>query len=292
MEFLYALKLALGDLKRKEIQTLSLLNGIFWSVVWIFVGCFVWDVLKDITVKVINMLPFTFIQDAGTDFLLMVLWIQTVLVTLGILFSLFYKFISKKSVPYIISFAVSLFWLTVFFVYRDGIESYLKNLLRIFPFETVEDTIATVLALFMLYSFYTATLYLSFLAFSGDVLEKIKKEEYPYEDTEKKFSHVKLLFLMLRDLVLFIVLFAVVYPLFFVPVVNIVIIVFLWAFLIKASLSESVYMLFGKRIELPWYIFILSAVLNFIPLVNLYAPAFGELFVFRYVFEKQTSELT
>jgi hypothetical protein len=285
MELLYSLTLAFQDLKRKEVQKLSIINGIIFSVLWLGISFLAWGYVKDLTVTIINLLPFKFIQNAGAYFILIILWIQTVLISIGIVFSVFNSLISKKLLPLIISFLIAFFWLFIFFANEGTIISYLEKLLRIFPFETIEDAVATILAVFILYSFYIATLYHGFLALSAKTIEKITKEEYP-DITINRLNIFKLMYIIVRDLILFFVAFLIFYPLLFIPFINLLIIIFLWAFLIKESLSETIKMLTGKEVKKLWLFSFLSVIFNFIPLVNFYAPAFGEFLIYRYVMEE------
>jgi len=287
MEFIYALNLAISDLKRNEIQKIAIINGIFWAVFWLIGAFLSWDIIKAISAFIINLLPFKFIQDAGANFIVLILWIQAILITVGVVFSLFNKLLTHKLYPLITAIVIGLFWTAVFLIYKDPITAYLQKLLRIFPFETVEDTIATILAVFILYSFYVASVYVGFLIFSAKTLENIKQEEYPDIESTNKLSYFKLVLIMLRDLILFIIVLFAVYPLLFIPIVNILTIIFLWGLLIKESLYHTVKMLFGKTPKKIWLISIISVFFNFIPLINIYAPAIGELITFRYVFEKE-----
>jgi hypothetical protein len=106
--------------------------------------------------------------------------------------------------------------------------------------------------------------------------------------TKKEFNLFKIVLINIRDFLIFLIGMIIFYPLMFVPFVNILIIVFLWTFLIKESLLQSVFMLFGKeKIDKKkiWFFCILSVIFNFIPIINFYVLAFGLLSVFHYVME-------
>jgi uncharacterized protein involved in cysteine biosynthesis len=98
----------------------------------------------------------------------------------------------------------------------------------------------------------------------------------------------------MRDFLMFLTGMIILYPLMFVPFINIFIIVFLWAVLIKESLLQSVFMLFEKeKIDKKkiWAFCIISVIFNFIPVLNFYAPAFGILSIFHYVMEKKENKI-
>ena len=290
MEFLYSMTEAFKDLGNTQIKRLSIVNGIVWAFIWFGIGVVFYEPLLRFSTSMINLLPFTFVKKSGAEFILMISWLQTILVTIGIFFALFNQVLSKKIIPILVSFIIAIFWFIVYFVYQDSILIYLEKLIKIFPFESVEEAVSNVLAMFVFYSFYVASIYISFLALSGKILEKLQTEEYPEVEVTKEFSFLKLFWIMFRDLMIFIVALFVLYPLLFVPFVNVVIIITLWVFLIKSSLLEVVFMIFGKEQlnKKEIYSFsIMSVIFNFLPIVNLFAPAFGVLSVYHYVMEKK-----
>jgi len=288
MEFLYSMSQAFRDLGNDSIRKISIINGVVWGVIWILLGFLFYDSLLNFTKWMINLLPFTFVKSSGAEFILMITWLQVVLVSIGIFFSLFNQLISKKIIPILVSFIIAIIWFVVFFYYQSNILNYLQNLIRIFPFESIEEAVSNILAIFIFYSFYVASIYISFLFFSVKALEKLQKEEYPAIEVNKRFSFIKLSFIMLRDLILFIISFFVLYPLLFIPFINVIIITILWAFLIKSSILEIVFMVFGKEKvnnKTIWIFAISSVILNFVPIVNLFAPAFGVLSIYHYIME-------
>ena len=190
--------------------------------------------------------------------------------------------------PILITFIIAIFWFVVFFLYQNTILSYLQKLIKIFPFESIEEAVSNVLAIFIFYSFYVASIYISFLTLSPKILEELQKEEYPSIEVDKKFSFFRLFFIMFRDLLFFMIALFVLYPLLFVPFVNVLIIISLWVLLIKSSVLEIVFMVFGEeKINKKAIITfsIASVILNFLPIVNLFAPAFGVLSVYHYIME-------
>ncbi|AZV46125.1 hypothetical protein C3L23_02205 [Nautilia sp. PV-1] len=290
MEFLYSLSLAFKSLLNKELTTVSVINGIFWAIVWFGLSFLLWDPFLIVTSVLINILPFKFLQVAGAEFILMIFWLQMILITLGVIFSLFNQLLSKKILPVFISLIVALFWSFVFMHYYDGMIEYIQHLIRIFPFTTIEKAVSVIFNIFVFYSFYIASLYLGFLFISIKKVNNIIKNEYPDIEIPHKFSRVKIFYILIRDLFFFLVLLFLTYPLLFIPVLNIFVIIFLWSFLIKNALSESVKMEFGCDFEnkkLVWFYSIFSVLFNFIPVVNLFAPAIGILSFSYYCMEQK-----
>lgn len=290
MEFLYSIVESFQDLTRKDIRKISVINGVFWAVVWIVIGVLGWRYMIGLTSFLINLLPFKFVQNAGAEFIFMILWLQAVLVSIGIFFSLFNSFLSKKTFSVLIAFFFALFWSMVFFYYKNEILSYLERLIRIFPFESIEQAVSVVLAVFILYSFYIISMYLGFLLFSEKYILNLIKEEYAYIEINSNFSKIKIFSILLKDFFIFLILLCLLYPLLFVPFVNIVLIIALWAYVIKNALYESVISIVGKidmDNKLIWAFSIVNVILNFIPMVNMFAPALGVLSIYHYIMEKK-----
>jgi len=290
MEFIYSLSLALKDFTQSDIRKKSLLNGIVWAIVWLILTFMLWNDVFLFTTKLINFLPSTFIQNTGVDFLLVIFWIQLVLISLGIIFSLFNQLLTKKFLPIILSLTMSVFWIVVFYFYKDSVVLYLHRLLKIFPFQTIEEIVAVILCFFVFYSLYVASVYVSFVFLISKNIEDLQQTQYPNIQIEKNFSFWKLFLVFARDLLIYFILLFVTYPLLFVPFLNILLVIGLWALLIKEVLLRSVFMLFGEidiNRKIIWMFSIVSVVFNFIPIVNLFAPAFGLLSIYHYVLEKK-----
>jgi len=293
VEFIYALGLAFKDLKESKIQKLSVFLGSVWAVFWIVVTVFLWKNGLEITNFLISLIPFTFLQKAGTQFIEIIVLFQLVLATLGIVYSLFNKVFKNIYSSLILVVVIAFFWFGIFFVYHNEINIFIKNLLKIFPFQSIEDVVSNALLAFVFYSFYIASFYFSFIIFSSEILEEIKEDMYPDISIDKHFNILKIIFINIRDFMMFLIGIILFYPLMFIPFLNIFIIWFLWAFLIKESLINSVFMITGKE-ELNkkeiWAFSLVSVVFNFMPVINFYAPAIGILSIFHYIMEKKTEK--
>lgn len=294
MEFLYSVVESFKDLIREDVRKISIINGIFWALVWFVTGVLTWRYMINITGLLINLLPFKFVQNAGAEFIFMILWLQAVLISIGVFFTLFNSFLSKKIFSILIAFIFAVFWMIVFFYYKSEIINYLQKLIRIFPFESIEQAVSVVLAIFILYSFYIVSMYLGFLLLSEKYILNLIKEEYSYMEINSNFSRIKIFSILLKDFLIFLVALFLLYPLLFVPFVNIVLITVLWAYVIKNALYECVTSIVGKidiDQKLIWGFAVVNVILNFIPLVNIFAPALAVLSLYHYIMEKKTDLL-
>ena len=271
MEFLYSFTLALEKLKDSKLRLISVINGVFWGIFWIILGFILWEPLSKFTKTIIGILPFKFIQHAGAEFIAIIIWLQLILVTIGVFFSLFNNLIKRKYFSIIFSFIIALFWTFIFMFKYESIVNTLNYLIRYFPFDTIEDTVAFVMNIFLLYSFFIASIYSSFQIFSEKTVKKILQEEYP-EIEIHKINIFKLAYIIMRDMFIFVIAFSVFYIMLFIPLINLIIIALLWYLLIKNSLNQYVIMMIGESRENKLLIFV-NLILNFLPVVNIFAPA-------------------
>ena len=294
MEAVYSLLLALEDLKDSFIAKITFLNGLFWIVLWGVVAFFTWGYMLKFTSFMITLLPFKFVQSAGAEFVFMIAWLQVVLVTIGIVFSIFNQYVKNRFFTMGVTLISAVVWLFVFMSNKSSIIDYIQNMFKIFPFESIEEAVSNVLGVFIFYSLFIMSLYMGFLINAKKVISYFTKKDYPefeIADTAFKFKTVVII---LRDFTIFFIALILLYPLLFVPFLNLLLIILLWAYIIKNALVNTVESVTGAKIEnskAVWFFVFMSVVLNFLPLINLYAPALGLLGLYHYVMEKKTNIL-
>ena len=291
MEFLYSVYEAFENLKNREIIKLSVIVGIFVSVIWFILAFLFWNDVITFTQFLINLLPFKFIASAGAEFIFLIAWLQMVLVSIGVVFSIFNQFLLNKKNLIIIVLFFAIFWGVLFIGYHSTIIYELQQLIKIFPFNTIQSALSFVLSIFIFYSFFVISVYLGFLLFSENVLIKIIENDYPELSLNSNFSKFKLLNIFIKDFLFFLIGLFIFYPLLFVPVVNLIFIMFLWSYVIKNSIYETITLILGKK-EISkttlWLFALISSIFNFIPLINIFAPAVGVLSIYHYVIEKES----
>ncbi len=290
MNFVNSIKLTFNDIKQKDIISLILLNGIFWSVFWVIAGIYIFKYINHAIIFVVDMLPFTFLEYDGADFFLVFLWFQVVLVSIGLFFSIFRDLYQEKRTFVISSVVIAVFWLLFFMVNYNFVSNFLQNLINIFPFKDIEEIIAAIVSLFIIYSFYVSTLYFGFMVIIHKRLKKMKSSQYPnVQSRDKKCSFFSLFMIMFIDLIIILISIFIIYPVLFIPFLNILFVVFIWSFLTKEIISEFIIQMFGKKtkIKTVWWSAVFSVVFNFIPFVNFFAPAIGVFFLYHYIFEKE-----
>ena len=296
MNFLYSLILSIQDLEKNEIQKKSIVNGISWLILWAFIILFTWHGMTSFTEKLLLWIPFTFIKYSGSYIIFTLLWIQAILITIGIIFYIFNKLIEKHLekthshyFTLILGSIIIVLYTLLFFYYKNSLLLYISHFIKILPFQSVEELISIFLAVLFYYMLFSVSISLTFTFQIIDVLKKLSSEQYP-KINPQNIQKNKILFFTIRDLFLFIMISIICYPLLLIPVINIITMIFLWTYVIKDSYYHTIKDLFNlddlnKKEQ--YLLAFFSAILNFIPLINIYAPAFGILLFYHYMLEKR-----
>jgi hypothetical protein len=230
------------------------------------------------------------------------LWLQLVLVTFALVFTFFGSIIADKesrekfaSTAILVGLSSAIFWGIVWWFGGDYIYAQFLKLLTWLPFETVEKSLAYLIGFYIIYSAIIVSLIFVASAFSANFLQEIREKHFPYDRMyeEHEYKNVKQ---TLKDTAIFTITSIISFPLLFVPILNFLILVALWIWLMKDTLSYDVSaFVFGKidkealqeyKKEL-WAITLLGSLFNFIPILNAFAPYFTQLSMFYYLKEKR-----
>ena len=295
MLFLYSLILTIQDLFKYNIKRYALYNGLFWIFIWILIAFFSWNKMNEFTSYIISFFPFSFIQISGAYIIYTLLWIQFIFMTIGI----FYVFLNDlietelssdkiKYITILTALGSILFWSTIFILKKEFLINYISHILKILPFQTVEELLSIFLAILFFYLLYCVTLSISFLFIFIPKLIDIATQEYP-QIPYNEISYKKLFFIATKDLIIYIILATLLYPFMLIPFINIFILMFLWAYMVKDSYYHTVNSLFDITLtkKEKWVLAIMSTFLNFLPIINIFAPLFGILEFLHYGMEKK-----
>ena len=296
MELINSISESFKDLGRWDIKKLSLINGIIWLFIWLFLGYLFWQPMIGFTTHLLNLMPFSFIKYSGAFIIYSILWIQAIFITVGIIFSLFNELIEKELEKTHFHYAaitagafIIVFWTFIFWHYDTPALAYIENFLKILPFSTIEQLMSILVTGLLFYMLYSASISFTFLFFMIEKLDKLSSEEYPEFDTNS-INIPKIIWIICRDFILFLIGVVLLLPFILIPFVNIFLLLGLWAFMIKDSYYSFVTMMFGDskldKKEI-WGLSISSVILNFLPIINIFAPAFGILNFYNYILEKK-----
>jgi len=126
--------------------------------------------------------------------------------------------------------------------------------------------------------------------FSEPLITDIEKREFKNSDIVRD-NLFKSIGYTIKDTLIFIVASIIAFPLLFVPIVNIIVQIILWSWLIKDTIGFDALSLTREKIDKNelkqhksgvWFISFVAALFNFVPILNLFSPYFGEIAMFHY----------
>jgi uncharacterized protein involved in cysteine biosynthesis len=126
---------------------------------------------------------------------------------------------------------------------------------------------------------------------SESLLHEVQEQEFPYESLLDE-DEVEAAKSRILDVSIYVLVSVAAFPLLFIPVVNFVVQLLLWVWLIKDTFLNDTKLLVipqAKREGLSAYKagFItlagVTAMFNFIPILNVFGPFFGEISMFYYL---------
>jgi hypothetical protein len=284
----------------------ALFLGIPLMFLWIWVGIQTWDYAVAFASAIIDWIPFSIVKANGALFIIFFLWFIAVLVSFAAITALVGPPILrhfKEKTYYIYTFTtlmlLAAFWSGFILVKWEWVFGEIQRLLTYLPFQTVSDAYAWLLAFYFYYNAFILTLFLLISLIRKYFLEPIRLKEYPGVDVPdervRKFHKSRALW----DVALFTLFTVVAFPVFFIPVANVALQLLLWAWLYRESYFQSTCNLYCtpahyERLKehrlMNWSIALVAAMLNFLPVINIFAPFFGQLMFFHWIMEERLKE--
>ena len=275
-----------------------LISAIAVTILWVGIGYFLWDSMIVLSAKIIDFVPFSMIRSNGAWMLSTFLWFQLVLLTFALFFAFFGNFIlrtisKEKYTMYsiLVTVGATVFWGIVWFFKGDYIYHQFLKLLTWLPFETVEKGIAALISFYLIYSAIVITMVFVASVFSEPIIASVEERHFN-EDEVVRDNVFKIVGYTLKDSFLFVAASLVAFPLLFIPMINILIQIVLWNYLVKDTISYDAASLVyekvdTKEIKTHWFalgvISFVTVLFNFIPILNFFGPFFGEIAMFHYL---------
>ena len=294
---------SIRDLVRWEVLREVLVTGIPMMFIWMGIGWVFWDELLKWSTWLINWVPFSIVKANGAMLVLFLLWALAVLVSYAFLTAIIAPLVFRRmkkgyyyySFTTLLGFAILWGWLMM--LNWGVLEKWIANKLLVWlPFQTVAEGSAVLLNVYVFYSFYVLSLFLVLSLYRKDFLETIREIEYP--DVEISENRVKTMHfpVALRDSFLFIALTVLFFPLLMIPIVNVLIQLFLWAWLYRDANFRATCQLYCSKEEYDqirrhraviWSIAFFASLLNFVPIINIFTPFFAQLIVFHWIMQEK-----
>ena len=299
--FIESIIFAFKNLSNKTTIKYSMSSGIVIGILWGIIGMFLWPHLVDFSSFLIAILPFSIIRSNGALMLSTFIWIQIILITFAFIFifsnELFLEKLKKRYIKYSITISIflSILWGVVWFNNGDLIYKQFLKLLNYLPFEMVEKGLAYLISFYIIYTFIIITNIFISSVFSYNFLEEIQDKYFPFDEAHTNLEY-KTIKKTTLDTIIFLSLSIILFPLLFIPLLNLIILLFLWNWLMKDTIIFDVMtFIYGKIdkdiISQNKYQFVgitfIGSLFNFIPIFNLFAPYFTQLAIYYYLKNKE-----
>jgi len=267
---------------------------LFFGILYLF-----WDEIIKISSLLISWVPFSVLQLNGAFFILFFVWFIFVLISFAFVTALISPLLLnkiKKGYYFYSVFTIgffSLLYAVLLINNWDYVYSEVKKLIILLPFDTVAKSVSAIVSIYIFYNFFILALFIIIFVFSKQFLEAIRELEYPDVEIniEDKFKFKRAIF---KDVLIFIGLFLMLFPLFFIPVINVGVQLFLWTklyhdsflyFVCNEYCSNEEFEELQKQKFKTTFIAFLAALFNLLPIVNFFAPFFAIIMFFHCVME-------
>ena len=287
----------------KEILTwntmkYALLSGFLVSVFWGFIAYMFWGQMIALSAAIIDFIPFAMVRSNGAWMLSTFLWFQLVIITFALIFAFFgnviLRTVSKENYTSFSTWVIlgsALFWGIVWLFKGEYFYHQFLKLLTWLPFETVEKGIAFLIAFYFIYNAIVVSMIFLASLFSKPLMSSVEERHFGKDDVvrDHTFNIVGYTF---KDSVLYVLASLIAFPLLFIPVINILVQVVLWNYLVKDTMSYDAASLVyeevdTQEIKAKWkglgVISFVSVLFNFVPILNFFGPFFGEISMFHYL---------
>ncbi len=205
--------------------------------------------------------------------------------------------LSPTVLGFIFKVSLGAFFLMVlfFWVFWDSFSHFIGSLVAAIPyigsFSFVQSGSSFIAALIVAYGIIIATISLLTSLYSPKLLLRLAKKEYGVEGVDRS-RVTRSLFYNIKAGILFLVLLILALPLLFIPVLGQIVMLLLWAILIKEPTLYDVSSLFienekeylGQKSI--WIVAIVASLFNYIPLLNLFAPIFAQIMFLHWLLPK------
>lgn len=268
------------------------------TLLWTGIGLLYWQQFLAFSDRLVEWLPFAMLRSNGAWMLSAFLWGQAILITVAIVSLLLtvtlYRSLPKRDftgTAVWILLGATVIWTVVWLFKGSDIYRFMLHLLSVLPFDTVENGVSILMIFYILYNAAIITMLFFASLYSPILLRRVREKVYPYEEIHPE-AELRSIWYTVRNTVIFILASILLLPLLFVPVLNILIQLLLWVWLVKDTFTYDVGALFFSSKELKqikkgnrmlWAIAAVTAAFNFFPLLNFAGPFVGEIMMFQYL---------
>ena len=188
-----------------------------------------------------------------------------------------------------VSLGAFLLMVLLFWLFWNSFSNAIAHLITAIPYigeyHFMQSAASFLGALVVAYGIIIVLISLLTSLFSPKLILSLAKKEYGIEGKEKS-SLKEVIWVNVKTGIFFLLLLILFLPLIFVPVLGQIVMLLLWAYLLKEPTYLDVASLFDgikKEKKGIWLIAIVAALFNYIPFVNLFAPVFAQILFMHYL---------
>ena len=184
----------------------------------------------------------------------------------------------------------------ILWIFWNNFSSFIASLVTHIPFigglAIVQSSGSFLGALIVGYGLIIALISILTSIYSPKLLIKLAKKSYPQIVASDNSKISKSIIYNLKALIIFIILLILCLPLIFIPFIGQIVMLLLWAYLLKEPTFYDVSTLFIKNekeykgYKSIWIVAIVASLFNFIPIVNIFAPIFAQIMFMHWLLRR------
>ncbi len=156
----------------------------------------------------------------------------------------------------------------------------------------LQDTGTVLVALLAGYMLVILTISVATSLFGEKIIVSLAKKRYPSISIEARGKFHKSLYYTFKASAIFVLLFLLLLPALFVPILGQIVALLLWAILLKEPTLYDVSSALGREHgdfggARAWMAALLAASFNYIPFLNIFAPVFAQILFMHYLLDKE-----
>jgi len=199
---------------------------------------------------------------------------------------------SKDLILFVLQISLAALVLTGLFIryFRGALSHFISPYLSWIPWEWLQTSGATIIVFALAYMLFIIIISLFTSLFSEKLLIRLTKKHYPYAKIVKRVDIASSFVATLKASMIFLLLFVLVIPFLFIPILGQIIMLYLWSILIKEPTINDVGSLFiaDKKIlkaksKKAGLIAMIASLFNYIPVLNIFAPLFAQVLFLHYI---------
>jgi len=176
-------------------------------------------------------------------------------------------------------------WIIILYLSWDGFSALVSSLVAAIPFigsfDFIKSSSSFILALVTGYILVIVTISILTSLYAPKILIKLAKKHYPNVVVKDESSIGKSIAITIKSSALFLALFILFLPIIiFVPIVGQIVMLWLWALLLKEPTLYDVSSLFPNETRVKsekslWLIAIIASLFNYVPILNIFTTLFA-----------------